>query len=43
MSKEEIAAQRAAEWREALRKEKKNKDRIEIERVRMTEIGRAHV
>ena len=39
MSKEEIAAQRAAEWREALRKEKKNKDRIEIERVRMTELA----
>ena len=39
MSKEEIAAQRASEWREALRKEKKNKDRIEIERVRMTELA----
>ena len=39
MSKEEIAAQRAAEWREALRKEKKNKERIEIERVRMTELA----
>jgi glutamate synthase (NADPH/NADH) small chain len=38
MSKEEIAAQRATEWREALRKEKKNKDRIEIERVKMTEL-----
>ncbi len=38
MSKEEIAAQRASEWREALRKEKKNKDRIEIERVKMTEL-----
>lgn len=38
MSKEEIAAQRATEWREALRKEKKNKDRIEIERVKMREL-----
>ena len=38
MSKEEIATQRATEWREALRKEKKNKDRIEIERVKMTEL-----
>ena len=38
MSKEEIAAQRATEWRESLRKEKKNKDRIEIERVKMTEL-----
>lgn len=38
MSKEDIAAQRATEWREALRKEKKNKDRIEIERVKMREL-----
>ena len=38
MSKEEIAVQRATEWRETLRKEKKNKDRIEIERVKMTEL-----
>ena len=42
MSKEIISAQRAEAWREELRKEIKNKDRVNIERVRMTELDPAY-
>ncbi|MEG1574413.1 MAG: dihydropyrimidine dehydrogenase, partial [Bacteroidales bacterium] len=42
MSKEEALAQRAEEWRETLRKEKKSKDRTEIERVKMNELSPAY-
>ena len=36
-NKEYMAAQRAESWREELRRNKKNKDRIDIPRVHMNE------
>ena len=35
---EYLKAERSAEWRETIRKEMKNKDRIAIERVKMPEV-----
>ena len=37
-NKEYMAAQRAESWREELRRNKKNKDRIDIPRVHMNEL-----
>ena len=37
-TEELIAARRAEPWREALRKSKKNKERTEIPRVKMSEL-----
>ncbi|WP_455497627.1 NADPH-dependent glutamate synthase [Coprobacter sp.] len=41
-NKEYMAAQRAENWREELRRNKKNKDRIDIPRVRMNELDPAY-
>ena len=42
MNKEELAAQRAEQWRENLRKSKKAKERTDIPRVKMTELDPAY-
>ena len=41
-NKEYMAAQRAESWREELRRNKKNKDRIDIPRVHMNELDPAY-
>ena len=42
MNKEELAAQRAEQWREELRKSKKAKERTDIPRVKMKELDPAY-